>query len=309
MRDGIFPITPARRCAQFLLSLVDRAGPVLVVSLTLVALWLVAVPIANGARVSEEAARAGQDPTVLALIERSMWLGRPVLPSPQQLLAELWSSTTSDPLNSRRNLLFHVWATLSSALLGITLGVLVGAVLAVLVVEFKRFDAATMPWIVASQTVPTLAFAPIVVVLLGRLGIADTLQRAVIGAVIVFFPVTLGLIKGLRSVDPTLRDLMKTYAAPRWWLLVSIRLPSALPFLFPALKVASAVAIVATIVAELPTGSSSGLGARLLVGSYNGMVLVMWSALIAAAILAGSLVGIVTLLERVVIRRLGGRRP
>ena len=236
-----------------------------------------------------------------------MWLDRPVLPSPQQLLTELWGSTTSDPLTSRRNLLFHVWATLSTALLGIAMGVLLGATLAILVVEFPRFDAATMPWIVASQTVPTLAFAPIVVVLLGRMGIADMMQRAVIGAVIVFFPVTLGLVKGLRSVDPDLRDLMKTYAAPRWRLLVSVRLPSALPFLFPALKVASALAIVTTIVAELPTGSSAGLGARLLVGSYNGLILVMWSALIAAAILAGSLVGIVALLERMTLSRLGGR--
>lgn len=308
MRDGgnlferAFPGALLRRVAA-------RFGPVVVVSMMLVALWLLAVPMANGARVAEQFARAGLEPSLSSRIEASMWLDRPVVPSPQQLLAELWSSTTSEPPTSRRNLLFHVWATLSSALLGIALGVLLGAVLAVLVVEFRRFDAATMPWIVASQTVPTLAFAPIVVVLLGRMGIADTLQRAVIGAVIVFFPVTLGLVKGLRSVDPDLRDLMKTYAAPRWRVLVSVRLPSALPFLFPALKVASAVAIVATIVAELPTGSSAGLGARLLIGSYNGLVLVMWSALVAAAILAGSMVGVVSLLERVTLRRQGGHAP
>jgi NitT/TauT family transport system permease protein len=283
------------------------APPWVVIGITLL-LWSALAPILNADRVRQDLTREHIELTLPAIVERGWWMDRPVLPSPMQLAVELWHSTTDAPPNSRHNLLFHVWATLSSSLVGMGLGVALGVVLAMLLVEFAFFEAATMPWIVASQAVPTLAIAPIVVILLGRLGLSGLWQKAAIDALIVFFPVTLGLVKGLRSPEPALLDLMATYAAPRWRTLVSIRLPASLPFLFPALKIAAAVAVVTTIVAELPTGADSGLGARLLVGSYTGLVLVMWTALIAAAAVAASLIGIITLGERAILGRMGVRR-
>ena len=283
------------------------APPLVVIGIALL-LWAALAPILNADRVRQDLTREHIELTLPAIIERGWWMERPVMPSPQQLVVELWHSTTDTPPNSRHNLLYPVWATLSSSLIGMVLGVALGAVLAVLLVEFAIFEAATMPWIVASQAVPTLAVAPIVVILLGRLGLSGLWQKAAIDALIVFFPVTLGLVKGLRSPEPALLDLMATYAAPRWRTLVSIRLPASLPFLFPALKIAAAVAVVTTIVAELPTGADAGLGARLLVGSYTGLVLVMWTALIAAAAVAASLIGLITVCERVILGRMGVRK-
>lgn len=294
--------TPTHR----LPAIIGRVAPPLLVFIAGLVIWAGLAVALNADRVRIDASRSGNELSLIELADRAWWMERPVLPSPQQLSVELWNDVFGAPIASHSNLLYHCWATLSSALVGMVLGVLLGAGLAVVLVEFAFFEAATMPWIVASQAVPTLAIAPIVVILLGRLELSDLWQKAVIDALIVFFPVTLGMVKGLRSPEPALLDLMRTYAAPRWRTMLSIRLPASLPFLFPALKVAAAVAVVTTIVAELPTGAQAGLGVRLLVGSYTGLVLVMWTALIAASLLAASLIGIIAVTEKSVLRRMGG---
>ena len=273
----------------------------------LILAWTIAAPIVNYDRVRENLIRSREPVTIGALISGGWSLERPVLPAPHQIAADIWSSSTSASVTSRRNLLYHVWATLSASVCGLAGGLALGALLAVLLVEFRLFEAAVLPWLVASQTIPTLAIAPIVVVLLGRLGVGGLAQKALIDALIVFFPITLALIKGLRSPDSSMLDLMRTYAAGRLEILIKIRLPAALPFLFPALKVAAALSVVATIVAELPTGAEAGLGARILVGSYTGLMLVLWSAFVAASLTSAFLIGAVTLCERVVFGALGGR--
>lgn len=300
------PAKQASRSAAVAGRVAGRVAPPLVLIAVALVLWAGLSVLLNAKRVNADAARSGVELSLAELADHAWWMDRPVLPSPQQLAVELWHDVTDAPPTSRRNLLYHCWATLSPALVGMALGVAFGAALAIALVEFALLEAATMPWIVASQAVPTLAIAPIVVILLGRLGLSDLWQKAVIDALIVFFPVTLGMVKGLRSPEPALLDLMRTYAAPRWFTLLAIRLPASLPFLFPALKVAAAVAVVTTIVAELPTGAQAGLGIRLLVGSYTGLVLVMWTALIAASLIAASLIGVISATEALVLRRMGG---
>jgi len=164
-----------------------------------------------------------------------------------------------------------------------------------------------MPWIVASQTIPILAIAPMIIVVLNAVGLSGLIPKALISAYLSFFPVAVGMVAGLRAPERLDLDLMRTYAASRAQVFWKLRLPAALPFLFAAMKVAVAISLVGAIVGELPTGAVEGLGARLLAGSYYGQTVQIWSALFAAAALAALLVGLVSLGQRVVLRRMGMR--
>ena len=162
-----------------------------------------------------------------------------------------------------------------------------------------------MPWAIASQTIPILAIAPMVIVVLASLGIKGLLPKAIIAAYLSFFPVLVGMVKGLRAPDAMQLDLMRTYNANRAETFWKLRLPSSMPYLFASLKVGIAAALVGTIVAELPAGATQGLGARLLSGSYYGQTIQIWAALFAAATLAAGLVVAVGAIERVVLRKMG----
>lgn len=234
-------------------------------------------------------------------------LERPVLPAPHQVIAELYRSVFEVRLSSPRNLAFHAWVTLSSTLLGFVFGVLFGILLAVGIVHSRTLNLSLMPWIIASQTVPILAIAPIVIVALGSIGLVGLVPKAIISAYLCFFPVTIGLVKGFTSPELMHLDLMKTYNAGRGAVFFKLRWPAAVPFLFASLKVAVSIALVGAIVAELPTGAQAGLGARLLSGSYYGQTVQIWAALFAAALLAATLVGLIGAAERVTMRAMGGR--
>jgi NitT/TauT family transport system permease protein len=122
-----------------------------------------------------------------------------------------------------------------------------------------------------------------------------------------FFPVTVAMVQGLRSPQKIETEMMHTYAASRWQSLWLLRLPAALPFLFPALRVGVAAGLVGAMVAELPTGAQAGLGARLLTGSYYGQTTQIWSALVMSALLGLALTGIVAGVERLVLRSRGAK--
>ena len=114
--------------------------------------------------------------------------------------------------------------------------------LAVLIVHVRTLERSLMPWIISSQTIPILAIAPIVIVVLGSIGITGLLPKSIISAYLCFFPVTIGMVKGLTSPDPMQLDLMRTYSASRGADLLEAALPASLPFLFAGLKVAIAIA-------------------------------------------------------------------
>ena len=195
--------------------------------------------------------------------------------------------------------------TLSSTLLGFAIGTLLGILLAVGIVHVRSLDRSLMPWVISSQTIPILAIAPMVIVVLAAINVTGLLPKAIISTYLSFFPVTVGMVKGLRSPDPIHLDLMRTYSANRWQAFWKLRWPSSLPFLFVSMKVAVAASLVGAIVGELPTGAVAGLGARLLTGSYYGQTVQMWAALVFASLIAGVLVALVGIAERIALSRMG----
>jgi len=285
----------------------SRALPFLTVVLVIVAIWYAATVWLNAPWARDQAARAGATLTTIELVADAMAQERPVLPAPHQVAAEIWKSTVETRLSSKRNLLRHVWITLSATLLGFVIGTALGVGLAVLIVHNRAADMSLMPWIVASQTIPILAIAPMIIVVLNAVGLSGLIPKALISAYLSFFPVAVGMVAGLRAPERLDLDLMRTYAASRAQVFWSLRLPAALPFLFAAMKVAVAISLVGAIVGELPTGAVEGLGARLLAGSYYGQTVQIWSALFAAAALAAALVGLVSLAQRLALRRMGMR--
>ena len=236
------------------------------------------------------------------LVGATMAMERPVVPAPHQVAQDLWSSLLDWPLDSPRNLLYHVAVTAQSTLVGFVMGTLLGLVLSVCIVHSRTLDRALLPWIVASQSVPVLAIAPIVLVILGSFGLAGVAPKAVIAMYLCFFPVTVAMVQGLRSPQVIETEMMHTYAASRWQALWMLRLPAALPFLFPALRVGIAAGLVGAMVAELPTGAQAGLGARLLTGSYYGQTVQIWSALVMSALLGLVLTAVMAGIETLVLR-------
>ena len=184
-------------------------------------------------------------------------------------------------------------------------GTLLGIALAIGIVHGRTLDRSLMPWIIASQTIPILAIGPMIIIVLGNIGITGIVPKAIISGYLSFFPVTIGMVKGLRAPDMLQLDLMHTYNASRSQLFRKLRWPSSMPFLFASLKVSIAISLVGAIVGELPTGATAGLGARLLTGSYYGQTIQIWAALVMASALAACLVGLVGLAQRIVSRRMG----
>jgi NitT/TauT family transport system permease protein len=284
-----------------------RAGPVAAVSLVIVAIWYLGAIYMNADMQIDRFRRAETAWSVGDLISATLSQDRPLLPAPHQILIEMKKTIIDKPVTSKRSLVFHSWVTLSSTLLGFATGTVLGILLAVGIVHMKTLEKSLMPWVISSQTIPILAIAPMVVVVLGAIGLKGLVPKAVISTYLCFFPVTIGMVKGLRSPDPLRMDLMRTYSASRWQTFWLLRWPSSLPFLFASLKVAVAASLVGAIVGELPTGAQAGLGARLLAGSYYGQTIQIWSALVMAALLAATMVALVGLAERQVLRRMGGR--
>ena len=280
--------------------------PVLTVVLALLAIWYVAAVALNLAWERDQAARAGTDaPSTLSLVPATMSQKRPVLPAPHQVVAELVDTTFGKKITSKRSLVYHAGVTLSSTLVGFALGTLLGVALAVAIVYARTLNRSLMPWIVASQTIPIIAIAPMIIVVLNAVGVQGLLPKAFISMYLAFFPVVVGTVKGLSSPDPNHVDLMRTWNASAFQGFLRLRLPTSLPYLFAGMKVAVAIALVGAIVAELPTGAVAGLGARLLAGSYYGQTIQIWSALVMASVLAAVLVALVGLAGRLVERRMG----
>ena len=279
--------------------------PILTVVAAILVIWYGAAIKMNSQWAYDQAARADVELSFSDIVKDTMVQERPKLPAPHQVVAELWNTTVEKKITSKRSLVFHGWITLSATLLGFGIGTVAGIALAVGIVHNKAMDLGVMPWAIASQTIPILAIAPMIIVVLNSMGISGLIPKAIIAAYLSFFPVVVGMVKGLRAPDSMQLDLMKTYNASGSETFWKLRLPSSMPYLFASLKVGIAAALVGTIVAELPSGAVRGLGARLLSGSYYGQTIQIWSALFAAAALAAILVIIVGVLERVVLKRMG----
>jgi NitT/TauT family transport system permease protein len=288
-------------------SAIVRQAPVIVTVLVLIAIWYVAAVLMNVALVRDAFEREETRYTIGDLIATSLKSERPRLPAPHQILATFTDDVFGYPVTSARSLVYHSWVTLSATIVGFLLGAVAGVILATLIVHLRTLQKSLLPWIICSQMVPILAVAPIVIVVLGAIGIRGLLPKSIISAYLCFFPVAIGMVKGLRSPDPIQRDLMRTWSAMPAQVFWKLSWPAATPYLFASLKVAVTISLIGAIVGELPTGAQAGIGARLLAGSYYGQTMQIWAALLAASLLAACLVGLVGLTERWVGRRMGGR--
>ena len=282
-----------------------RAGPVTIVVLAIIAIWYAGAVYLNTPLQIDAYERADKAWTTADLVRDTMAQDRPLLPAPHQVAVEIWNTTVLKKVTSKRSLIYHSWITLSSTLLGFVIGTLLGVLLAVGIVHSRSLDKSLMPWIISSQTIPILAIAPMIIVVLNAMGIQGLLPKAFISTYLSFFPVTVGVVKGLRSPEIIHLDLMRTYSSSAWQVFWKLRWPASVPFLFTSMKIAVAISMVGAIVGELPTGAVAGLGARLLAGSYYGQTIQIWSALFMAAFLAAMLVALVGLANKMVLRRMG----
>jgi len=283
-----------------------RALSILTVLAGIVAVWYLAAVWINATWVYEQAERAGVTVTFAELIPQTMAQERPLLPPPHQVAGELWQGIAGQAVTSKRSLVYHGFVTFKGTMMGFGLGILAGVLLAMAIVRYRVVEMSVMPWAVISQTIPIVALAPMIIVVSNQMGLSGRdLPKAIIAAYLSFFPVLVSMVKGLRSPDQMQIDLLRTYGASEMATFLKLRLPASMPYFFASLKVAIAASLVGTIVGELPTGAIEGLGARMLIGSQFGRPLDMWSALFAAAILAGLLIVAVGFIERIARRRMG----
>ena len=284
----------------------NRVLPILTVLLAIVLIWYVAAIGMNANWQNTLNTRAALTNVPFTDFALQTWAqDRPVLPAPHQVVGEIWNATVALEITSKRSLAYHGWITLSSTLLGFVLGTALGVLLAVIIVHNEASNRSLMPWIIASQTIPILAIAPMVVVGLGAVGITGTVPRALISMYLSFFPVVVGMVKGLRSPEGIQLDLMRTYDASPWQTFWKLRWPAAMPMLFASMKVGIAISLIGAVVSELSNAAGGGLGVRLLTGSYNGQTIQIWAALFIAAALAAVLVMVVGFAERMVNARMG----
>jgi NitT/TauT family transport system permease protein len=190
--------------------------------------------------------------------------------------------------------------TWGEALMGFVAGGLLGFLLGTVYAHSKLLERGCLPYVVASQTVPILAVAPMVVIALG----SGPVAVAVISAYLTFFPVTINTLRGLTSPKPTALELMRSYAATPWEVMWKLRFPAALPYIFTALKVSATASIVGAIIGELPSGVAGGLGRAILNFNqyYTSDPAKLWAAIVIAALLGIAFFLIVSLVERMVLR-------
>jgi NitT/TauT family transport system permease protein len=202
-------------------------------------------------------------------------------------------------------LLHAAWFTAKEALVGFALGASFGFLLGVVLSQFRLLQRGLLPYVVASQTVPILAVAPIVVVYLGSLHVAPWFSVAVIASYLTFFPVAINTLRGLRSTDRRAVELMRSYAAGRLNILWKLRIPAALPYIFSALKVSATASIVGAIIGEAPSSIQDGLGGFIV--NFNQYYSLapenLWATNLIAALLGIAFFLAIVLVEAIVVRR------
>ena len=279
-----------------------------------------------GSRVGSAAVRAGVFLLVLAglwaLWEGYRWLWEelgwtkpfPVnsttMPHLHDIVRTLFEPIREGEPLLARYMLDAALFTAKEAVVGFAIGATIGFLLGALIARFGVLQRGVMPYVVASQTIPILALAPIVVVGLGSVSVAgwtpkDWMRVAVIAAYLTFFPVTVNTVRGLRSPDPAAVELMESYAASEWAVFWKLRVPAAMPYLFSAFKVAATASVVGAVIGELPSSIQSGLGGWII--NFNQYYVLepenLWAVNLVAALLGISFFLVVVLVEKLVVHR------
>jgi len=285
----------------------DKILPVTSILAAIVVAWYVGAYAMNAPFQRDLDRRAGETPTTWEFVVKTMSQPKPTLPAPHQVATNFVENTFFRKLSSSRSLVYHAAVTLSSTVLGFAFGTILGIAIAVGIVHVVTLDRSLMPWIITSQTIPILALAPMIIVVLAAVGITGLIPKALISTYLSFFPVAVGMVKGLRSPELTHLDLMHTYNASAAQVFWKLRVPASVPFLFASMKVAVAASLVGAIVGELPTGAVAGIGSKLLSGSYYSQTIDMFAALVAGSVVAVLLVSLVGVAGRITERMMGGR--
>jgi NitT/TauT family transport system permease protein len=286
----------------------SRILPVLTIVVVIIAVWYAAAIWMNAPFQRDLDRRGDVTSTTMEFIGKTLSQPKPVVPAPHQVAQNVFENTFLRNVTSNRSLVYHSWVTLSSTLAGFASGTLLGILIAVGIVHVKALDRSLMPWIIASQTVPILAIAPMVVVWINPKlpeSLAGWGAVAVIAAYLTFFPVTINTLRGLQSADPRAVELMRSYAASRSKILWKLRIPASFPFLFTALKIAAPAAVVGAIIGELPSSIQDGLAGAIL--NFNQYYITspesLWATNIIAALLGILFFVVVALAERLLVRR------
>lgn len=202
-------------------------------------------------------------------------------------------------------MLQNALATFGVAVGGFVIGGILGFLLALLFTQLRVLELSFMPYVIGSQTVPILAIAPMVVVGLGRLGAPDWAAKAIVAAYLTFFPVTIGMLRGLRAASPDAVVLMHSYASTALQTFFKLRLPASLPYLFTSLKIAATASVIGAIVAELPAGSQYGIGVVIVQAAqfYNSRPPVLFAAILISGLVGLVFYGLVVLSEYLIVGR------
>ena len=242
---------------------------------------------------------------IKAGITRPFPVNDTTMPHIHEIFAQLFKPSRANGPMLIHVLLSSALFTAKEAVTGFLLGAIIGFTLAVGLAHSRLLERGLLPYMVASQTIPILAIAPMVVVWLGSLNSPAWFSVAVIAAYLTFFPVAINSLRGLKSADPRALELMRSYAAGRWGILWKLRVPASLPYLFSALRVAAAGSVVGAIVGELPSSIQDGLGGAILnfAQYYSFQPKNLWATNIVAAALGIVFFVVVVVVERFVVRR------
>jgi NitT/TauT family transport system permease protein len=226
------------------------------------------------------------------------------VPHLHKIVEAFWQPTTTGGPPLIRTLLDMTLFTGKEALAGFLLGALIGFVIAVVLSQSQLLERGLVPWVVASQTVPILAIAPMVVVGLGSKGVAGWKAVAILAAYLTFFPVAINTLRGLHSVDPRAVQLMESYAASRWRVLWQLRVPSSVPYIFTALKISATASVIGAIIGESPASIQDGLGGAIVNFNqyYSLQPTYLWATNVICAALGITFFLAVVAAERLVLR-------
>ncbi|MBC8196103.1 MAG: ABC transporter permease subunit [Acidimicrobiia bacterium] len=230
-----------------------------------------------------------------------------IMPHAGEIVGELFSDIRDgrSTLPLSLFLLKKAWFTLQEAAIGFFLGSAIGIGLAVLMLRWRVAEQGLLPWINVSQTVPLIALAPIIVTWGRNQGLPDIVSISLISTYLTFFPVAVSALRGLQSPDSAHVELMRSYAAPWRTTLIKLRLPAARPYLFPAFKIAATLSVVGAIVGEISIGTKTGLGRAILEFAQRYAVWPerLYASVFGAAALGLFVFGMISLAERLVLRR------
>ncbi|MBB17728.1 ABC transporter permease [Candidatus Poribacteria bacterium] len=211
-----------------------------------------------------------------------------ILPTPTLIFTEL--------IKKHVLLFTHTLVTLQEMLIGFTLAIAIAIPIAILMFQFRVLEHAFYPFIIGSQSVPVFAIAPLLILWFGY----GIFSKVVMTTVIVFFPITLNTLDGLKSADPDMINMFRILKANRWQILWKVNFPAALPFIFSGAKIGISISTIGAVIGEW-VGSKAGLGYLMLHSNSQMQIALVFAAIVCLTVMGLVLLAIMTFLEKIVV--------